>query len=92
MQPTKLLFVFQQAVRRRIRGAVHLTLTLTLTLIIMVMRHGLWVMGRVLNLMDCAFPEQDFQLCQYHSCHMLNEFKWLSRNDLSWAPHGRSAL
>ena len=74
MQPTKLLFVFQQDVRRRIRGAVHLTLTLTLTLIIMVMRHGLWVMRRVLNLMDCAFPEQEFQLCQYHSCHMFNEF------------------
>ena len=65
---------FWQHVRQRIHGAVRLTLTLTLTLILMVMRHGLWVMRRRLNLMDCAFPEQDFQLCQYHSCHMFYEF------------------
>jgi hypothetical protein len=66
--------VFRQAVRRRIHGAFRLTLTLTLTLILMVMRHGLCVMRRRLNLMDCGIPEQNFQPCQYHSWHMFYEF------------------
>ena len=79
-----------QNCRQRIQGMVRLTLTLTLTLLIIGMGHGLWVMRRRHILWDCAYPEHDFQQCQYQSCYLFFELQWLSRKDLSWTPQGRS--